>query len=114
MQSKLSMHITTLSAAVLMASSNAVGQPLYDYETLIPTTSIKSQYNLFPGNIQCKNKSYTTNTSKASINGDSANIDYAIISDFNPSNQFGILKKISLKDNTELINLGLNFNTSRN
>ena len=107
-------YITTLPVIALMATLNAVGQPLYDYETLIPTTSIKSQYNLFPGNIQCQNKSYATNTSKASINGDSTSIDYAIISDFNTSNQFGILKKISLKDNTELINFGLNFNTSRN
>jgi len=102
-----------LTMQFLMCAS-AMSQPLFNYEKLISTTSSNSKFNIFPGNIKCDNGGYASNTSKTSINSDSSNPDYAIVSDFDASAQYGKIKKINLKDNNELLNFNTSFNKNHN
>ena len=88
----------------LLICTGAISQPLFNYEKLITTTSSKSKFNIFPGNIKCDNGSYVGNTSKTAISGDSGNPDYAIVSDFDAAAQYGKIKKINIKDNSEIKN----------
>ena len=97
-------------AMQLLMCTGAISQPLFNYEKFISTSSSKSKFNIFPGNIKCDNGSYAGNTSKTAISVDSGNPDYAIVSDFDSAAQYGKIKKINLNNNSDLLNFSTSFN----
>jgi type IV pilus assembly protein PilY1 len=109
--------ITLCVISALIIQNNATGQGIVEnqsYEKSIVTSSVKSNYDLFPGNIKCNATNYAGNTSKIAISGDTGNPQFAILSDFDQLKQSGILNKIRLLDNFISNDFGPKFNTSRN